>query len=85
MNAGAAFADLGLAGDDASVFEFGFERDVGGGGRVDASQAGENLGRQFDGLGEIAGEVGQSGQEEVAEAVSFEAAALGEAILEELR
>ena len=58
-------------------------RDVGVGGGEDASAGGEDLGGHLDGLGEVSGDVGEGGDEEIAEAVAFELA-LAEAELEEL-
>jgi hypothetical protein len=57
-------------------------RGVGGGGRVDATAGGKNLGTCLDGLGEVAGDLRQCGEEEVAEAVALEVA-LTEAVLKE--
>ena len=58
------------------------EGGVGGGGGIDAAASGKNLGAGLDGLGEVAGNAGESGEEEIAEAVAFQVA-LGEAVLEE--
>ncbi len=60
------------------------ERRVGGGGGVDAAAGGEDLRAGLHGLGEVAGDLGERGEEEVAEAVAFEVA-VGEAVLEEAR
>ena len=65
-----------------AVVHAGGQGDVGGGGGVDAAAGGENLRGQLHGLGEVAGDVGERGDEEVAEVVAFEVA-LREAVLEE--
>ncbi len=50
---------------------------------IDAAAGGEDLRGHLHGLGEVSGDVGERGDEEVAEAVAFEVA-LVEAVLEEL-
>ena len=77
-----AGGDVGFAVDDGAVVHARGEGDVGVGGGVDAAAGGENLRGHLHGLGEVAGDVGESGDEEVAEAVAFEVA-LVEAVLEE--
>ena len=52
---------------------------------IDASARGQNLRGQLDGVGKVAGDVGQGGDEEIAEVVSAESVAGLEAIGEELR
>ena len=79
----AAGGDIGFAVDEGTVVHAGDERDIGIGGWEDAPAGGENLRRHLDGLGEISGDVGERGDEEVAEAVAAELALL-EAVLEEL-
>ena len=78
-----AGGDAGLAVDEGAVVHAGGEGDVGVGGGEDAAAGGEDLGGHLDGLGEVSGDVGEGGDEEVAEAVAFELA-LAEAELEEL-
>ncbi len=75
--------DVGLAVDERAVVHARGESGVGGGAGVDATAGGEDLGAGLDGLGEVSGDAGEGGEEEVAEAVTFEVA-LGEAVLEEL-
>ena len=67
-----------------AVFQLGFQDHVGIGGRIDAAQAGQNLRGDFHGLYEIACQVCQGGQEQVAEAVSLETAAFRKPVLEQL-
>ena len=78
-----AGGDVGLAVDEGAVVHAGGEGDVGVGGGEDAAAGGEDLRGHLDGLGEVSGDVGERGDEEVAEAVAFELA-LVEAELEEL-
>ena len=80
----AAFADLGFAADDTAVSEHGFEGDIGGGGGEDASANGEDLRRQFDGLGKVAGDLVHGGEEKITEAMAFEAATGSEAVAKQL-
>jgi hypothetical protein len=75
--------DFGFAADGGAVVHEGGEGGVGGGGGKDAAAGGENLRAGLDGLGEVAGDGGERGEEEIAEAVAFEVA-VGEAVLEEL-
>lgn len=82
VNAEVAFGDVGLAAHNGAVFHEGGEGDVGRGGRIDAAPGGEDLGGGLNGLGEVAGDVGERGEEEIAEGVAFEVA-LFEAVLEE--
>ena len=74
--------DAGFAVDGGAVVHAGGDGGVGGGAGVDAAAGGEDLGAGLDGLGEVAGDAGEGGEEEVAEAVAFEIA-VGEAVLEE--
>jgi hypothetical protein len=66
--------DVGLALDDGAVVHARGEADVGVGGREDAAADGEDLRGHLHGLGEVSGDVGEGGDEEVAEAVAFELA-----------
>ena len=77
-----AGGDVGLAFDEGAVVHAGGECDVDVGGGKDAAAGGEDLRRHLYGLGEVAGDVGERGDEKVAEAVAFELALL-EAELEE--
>ncbi len=74
--------DAGFAVDGGAVVHAGGDGGVGGGAGVDAAAGGEDLGAGLDGLGEVSGDAGEGGEEEVAEAVAFEVAG-GEAVLEE--
>ena len=56
--------------------------DVGIGGGIDAAAGGENLRGHLHCLGEVAGDIGECGEEKIAEAVAFEVAML-KAILKE--
>jgi hypothetical protein len=78
-----AGCDAGLAMNQRVVVHARGEGGVGGGGGVDAAAGGEDLGAGLDGSGEIAGDSGERGEEEVAEVVALEIA-VGEAVLEEL-
>ena len=70
-DSGAAFTDLGFTSYDAAVFEFSFQRDVAGRGRINSADACQDFRRNLDGLRKVASDVGQRAQEEVAEAVAF--------------
>ncbi len=74
--------DVGFAADDGAVVHLGGEAGVGEGGGVDAAASGQDLRRHLHSLGEVAGDAGKRGDEEIAEAVATEAAAF-EAVLEE--
>src|ERR1019366_7972649 len=78
-----AGGDAGLAVDEGAVIHAGGKGDVGIGGGINASAGGEDLRGHLYGLGEVAGDLGERGDEEVAKAVTVEVA-LVEAILEEL-
>ncbi len=82
-DAPAAGGDAGFAVDEGAVVHAGGEGDVGVGGGEDAAAGGEDLRGHLDGLSEVPGDVGEGGDEEVAEAVAFELA-LVEAELKEL-
>ncbi len=84
-DAAAAAADAGLADYHGAIVEHGFERHVGGGGGIDAAGDLQDLGGTAYGVGEVAGDVGQRGQKEIAEAVAFETAAGFEAVLKKPR
>jgi len=75
--------DAGFAVDDGAIVHAGGESGVGGGGGVDAAAGGEDLRRSLDGGGEVPGDSSERGEEEIAEAVTFEIAR-AEAVLEEL-
>jgi len=79
----AAGGNAGFAVNGAAVFEGGDEMDVRESGRKDAAANGENFAADADGFGEIAGDVGEGGEEKVAEIVADEAAARMEAVLKE--
>ena len=74
VDAAGAGGDAGFAVDDGIVIHAGGESDVGVGGGVDVSAGGEDLGGHLYGLGEVSGDVGEGGDEEVAEGVAAEVA-----------
>ena len=63
----------------------GFQRHVGGGGGIDPAADVEHFGGLAHGILEVAHDVGEGGQEEIAEAVPVETAARLETILEQAR
>ena len=77
-----AGGDAGFAVDQGAIVHARGEGDVAVGGGVDAASGGENLGGHLHGLGEVSGDAGERGEEEVAEAVALQVA-LVEAVLEE--
>ena len=79
-----AGGDVGFAADHGAVFHARDDGGVGGGGGIDAAARGEDLGSELDGMGEVAGDLGQGGDEEIAEAVAVRGPACFEAIGEEL-
>jgi len=83
LNALAAGGDAGFAVDAAAAFECSDERDVRNRGREDLAPGCENLAADADGFGEVAGNVSESGEEEIAEVVADKAPAGVEAILEQ--
>ena len=56
--------------DDFAVFEGGDEVDVGKRGGEDAAADGQDFAADADGFGEVSGDVGEGGEEEVAEVVA---------------
>ena len=84
-DAGAGSADAGFAGHDAAVLQIRFESHVGGRGGVDVALDGQHLRGDAHGAGEIARDVGERGQKEVAETVALQAATAGEAVAEQTR
>jgi len=48
------------------------QRGIGRGDGVDAATGGENLRCQLNGVGKVAGKLGEGGDKQVAEVVSFE-------------
>ena len=83
-DAAVAGGDVGFAADEGAVVHARRPGGVGGGGGVDAAAGGENLGGELDGLGEVAGDLSEGGDEEVAEVVALEGVAGAEAVIEEL-
>ena len=81
-DAACAGGDVGFAVDDGAVVHERGEGDVGVGGGVDAAAGGEDLRGHLHGLGKVSGDVGEGGEEEIAEAVPFEVTVV-EAVLEE--
>ncbi len=78
-----AGGDAGLSVDERAIVHARGECDVCVGGWVDAPARGEDVRGHLDGLGEVSGDGGEGGEEEVAEAVAVEVAVL-EAVLEEV-
>lgn len=79
-----AAGDARFAMDAGAVGKRGDEVNVGKGGREDAAANGENFAGDTNGFGEIAGDMGESREEEVAEIVAGKATTGVETILEEL-
>ena len=80
---GGGGGDFGLAADDGAVFHAGNDRDVGRGGGENVTAGGEDFSGETDGLGEVAGHLGEGGDEEVAEVVAAQFPAGAEAMTEE--
>lgn len=70
--------------DPSAVGERGDEVDVRKRGRKDAAANGKDFSGDTNGFGEIAGDMGESGEEEIAEVVTAQTATGVETILEEL-
>jgi len=79
----AAGGDAGLAVNNAAVFERGNEVHVRKRRWKNAAANGEHFAADADGFGEIAGDVGERGEEKIAEIVADEAAAGMEAVLKQ--
>src|SRR6266513_4167201 len=79
----AAGSDAGLAVNGAAVFERGNEVNVRKRRWKNAAANGQHFAADADGFGEIAGDVGERGEEKIAEIVSDEAAAGMEAVLKQ--
>ena len=79
-----AGGDVGFAAHQRAVVHARHQGGIGRGDRIDAATRGKNLRGQLDGLGEVAGDLGQRGHKEVAEVVAFERVAAAEAVGEEL-
>ena len=82
-DAPAAGGDVGFAAHERAVVHARHQRGIGRGDGVDAATGGENLRRQLDGVGKVAGNLGERGDKEVAEVVSLERVAAAEAMGEE--
>ena len=78
-----ACGDASFAVDDAAIFQHGDQVDVGQRRREDAAADGQDLTADADGFGEVSGDVGEGGEEEIAEIVADQAAAGFEAVLEQ--
>jgi len=78
-----AGGDAGFAVDQIACVHARGEGDVAVGGGVDAASGGKNLGGHLHGLGEVSGDAGERGEEEIAEVVALQAAVV-EAVLKEL-
>jgi len=83
LDALTAGSDAGFAVDAAAVFESSDEGDVGNCRREDLTADRQNFAADANSFGEVAGDVSEGGEEEVAEIVANEAAAGVEAILKE--
>ena len=83
LDAFAAGGDAGFAMDAASAFESSDEGDVGDGGWKNLAADREDFAADADGFGEVAGDVREGREEEVAEIVADEATAGVKAVLEE--
>ena len=83
LDRGTAGGDARFAVDGAVVFERGDEVDVRKRRRKDAAANGEDFAADADGFGEIAGDVRERGEKEIAEIVAGEAAAGVKAILKQ--
>jgi hypothetical protein len=79
----AAGSNAGFAVHGAAVFKFGDKVDVGKSRGEDAAANGEDSAADTDGFGEIAGNMGEGGEKEIAKIVADEPAAGVEAILKE--
>lgn len=79
----AAAGDFGFAADALAVGERGGEMHIGDGGGKDTPADGEDFAGDANGFDKIAGDVGESGQEQVAEIMPNEAAPRMKAVLEE--
>jgi len=80
-----AAADVGFAHHFLAIYQGGLQGHIGRRGRVDAPGDFEHLRGGPHGLGEIAHHVGEGRQEEISEAVAFQAAAGLEAVLKYAR
>ena len=78
-----AAGNIGFAFHALAIGKSGDEMNVGGGGRKDAAANGEDLSGNANRFSEIAGDVGERGEEEVAEVVAAETASGLESILKE--
>jgi hypothetical protein len=83
LDALAAGGDAGFAVDTAAVFKSGDERDVGDCRRENLAADREDFAADANGFGEIAGDVRQRGEEQIAEVVADEAATGVKAVLKE--
>ena len=85
LDARAALGDVGLAADHLVVLGAGVQGDVGQGRGQDQAAHGEDAAGLAHGLFEVAGDAGHRDDEQVAEAVTFQAGAFVEAVLEQAR
>src|SRR6267378_4023450 len=83
LDRNATGGNAGFAVNDAAVFERGDEMNVRKRRRKNAAANGEHFAADADGFGEIAGDVGERGEEKIAEIVADEAAAGMEAVLKQ--
>src|SRR5437588_5155008 len=78
------YVDVGLAGNDLPVFQLGEEMAAFGGNGDNLSFYLEYLAGFDESFFEIAGDAGEGGDHEIAEAMAREAVAFLEAVIEEL-
>src|SRR5438270_2894511 len=78
------YVDVGLTGNDLPVFQLGEEMAALGGNRDNLSFYLEDFAGLDESFFKIAGDAGESGDHEVAEAVAGETVAFLEAVIEEL-
>ena len=72
VDAARAGGDAGFAVDDGAIVHACGEGDVGVGGGIDVSAGGEDLRGHVNGLCEVSSDVGEGGDEEIAEGVAAE-------------
>ena len=71
-NALLAGGDFGFSANKRAVFHVSHERGVCCGGGIDASARGENLRRQLNGVGKVAGNLSERRDEQIAEVMALE-------------
>jgi len=79
----AAGGNVGFAADDGAVCHARGDGDVGRSDREDVTAGGEDFRGELDGLGKVAGHLGEGGDEEIAEVVATELTGALKAVTEE--